>query len=112
MKVSSYQIKVIIITSIVILLPILFGLLKWSALPDQMPIHFQLSGQADGWSSKGFAVLGFPLILLAVQAVMFVALGFAAAKSNISNLIYTIVMSFIPLASIIGSIFIYTNSLK
>ena len=68
MKVTSFQVKVMIISSIVLLLPIVFGLIKWSALPDQMAVHFNLSGQADGWASKGFAVFGFPLMLLATMA--------------------------------------------
>lgn len=112
MKVTSFQIKVMIITGIVILLPIIFGLIKWSALPDQMAIHFNLAGQADGWASKGFAVIGFPLIMLVVHVLMFVLYGFIFSKININNAIYAILMALIPLTTIIGSIIIYSNSLK
>ena len=52
-------------SSIVILLPILFGLLFWNQLPEQMTTHWGLDGTADGWSGRGFAVFGLPLILLA-----------------------------------------------
>ena len=112
MKVTSFQVKVMIISSIVLLLPIVFGLIKWSALPDQMAVHFNLSGQADGWASKGFAVFGFPLIMLVVHVLMFVLYGFIFSKINLNNVIYAILMALIPLTTIIGSIIIYSNSLK
>ena len=47
--------------SIVILLPILAGLLLWNRLPEQIPTHWGPTGEVDGWSSKGFAVIGLPL---------------------------------------------------
>lgn len=58
---------VLIITSIVILLPVLAGLILWNQLPDQMPTHWNSAGEIDGWSSKAFAVFALPLILLAAQ---------------------------------------------
>ena len=61
------NLKVLIITSIVILLPILVGLVLWNQLPDSMPSHWNAAGEVDGWSSKPFAVFGLPLILLGAQ---------------------------------------------
>ena len=46
-----------ILTSVLILLPILAGLLLWNSLPAEMPIHFNISGVADNYASKGFAVI-------------------------------------------------------
>ena len=59
--------KTLLITSVVILLPILVGLVLWNQLPDQIPSHWDASGEIDGWSSKPFTVFGMPLILLALQ---------------------------------------------
>ncbi|GIP35220.1 DUF1648 domain-containing protein [Paenibacillus sp. J2TS4] len=28
--------------------------MEWSGLPDQIPIHFNAAGEADGWGGKGF----------------------------------------------------------
>ena len=61
------NLKVLIITSIVILLPILAGLILWNQLPEQMPTHWNAAGEIDGWSSKPFAVFGLPAIMLAAQ---------------------------------------------
>ena len=61
------NLKVLIITSIVILLPILAGLILWNQLPEQIPTHWNAAGEIDGWSSKPFAVFGLPAIMLAAQ---------------------------------------------
>ena len=59
--------KQLIISSILILLPIVFGLLMWDQLPDTMTTHWGVDGQADGWSSKGFAIFFLPLFLLGMH---------------------------------------------
>lgn len=57
----------LIIGTIVILLPMVAGIILWDKLPDTMATHFGASGNADGFSSKAFAVFGLPLILAALQ---------------------------------------------
>ena len=57
----------LLVSSVVILLPILFGLVFWNYLPEQMTTHWGFSGNADGWSSRSFGVLGLPFILLLVH---------------------------------------------
>ncbi len=59
--------KTLIITSLLILLPVVFGVVMWDKLPEKMPTHFGLDGTPDGWNSKGFAVFGLPLIVLALD---------------------------------------------
>ena len=56
-----------IVSSAVILLPMVFGLIVWDKLPASMPIHWGADGKADGFSSPFVAVLIFPLILLALH---------------------------------------------
>lgn len=57
--------KRFLIPGAVILLPCVLGLLLWNRLPQELPTHFNLAGQTNGWSSKAFAVFGIPLICLA-----------------------------------------------
>ena len=59
--------KQFIISSIVILLPILFGLIFWDKLPETFATHWGADGQPDGWSSKAFAVFAMPILLVAMQ---------------------------------------------
>jgi uncharacterized membrane protein len=57
----------LLLSSAVILLPLLVGLLLWDRLPEQMATHWGSGGTADGWSSRPVAVFGMPLLLLAIH---------------------------------------------
>ena len=57
----------IVISSLIILLPILFGLMMWNDLPDTMTTHWGADGHADGFGTKAFAVFGNPVILLVLH---------------------------------------------
>lgn len=59
----------IIISSIVLFLPILFGMIMWHDLPDTIVTHWGADGNADGTGGKAFAVFGLPAILLALHVV-------------------------------------------
>ena len=52
---KSYK-KVISLSLIVTLLPILVGLLLWNRLPEQLPNHWNINGQIDGWMPKAYSV--------------------------------------------------------
>ena len=56
-----------ILTSIVILLPMLAGILLWGQLPERMATHWGVNGEADGWSSRPVVVFGMPVFLLAIH---------------------------------------------
>lgn len=59
--------KSLILSSVVTLLPTVFGLVFWNKLPDLMTTHWNVNGVADGYSSKAFAVFAVPLIVLALH---------------------------------------------
>ena len=59
--------RTLAVTSVLILLPILAGLIFWNELPARMATHWGADGRPDGWSSRGFAVFGLPACLLAVH---------------------------------------------
>lgn len=59
--------SLLILTSAIILLPMIAGLILWSALPEKIPTHWNAAGQIDGWSGKGFAVFGVPAFMLGVH---------------------------------------------
>lgn len=60
----------IIISSVIILLPMVFGLIMWNELPDTMTTHWGADGTADGFMAKGTAICLIPLILLATNFLM------------------------------------------
>ena len=105
------NLKTLIITSIVILLPILAGLYLWNKLPEQVPSHWNANGEVDGWSSKPFFVFGLPGILLAAQWLC--ALGTAAdpKKANHSGKIMHLVLWIIPVLSLALNTITYMTAL-
>ena len=101
-----------ILTSIVTLLPILLGLLLWDKLPDQLPTHFGIDGAADGWSSKGFAVFGLPLIMLLFHIV--ICLGTRLDKHNRGHneKVMNLVGLLFPILSIVNGGYMYTRAME
>ena len=54
----------LIASSIVILLPMLLGLLAKKLLPEEVAIHWNAHGVADGWGNPALVFLILPPILL------------------------------------------------
>lgn len=61
------QWKILIQTSLVCLLPILLGVALWEKLPDMVAIHFDINNNPDTFASKGVAVFGLPVLMMAFQ---------------------------------------------
>ena len=57
----------LILSSLVTLIPVAIGLILWKRLPDTMPVHWGVSGNADAVAGPWFIVFLLPLILLALQ---------------------------------------------
>jgi len=105
------NLKTLIITSIVILLPILAGLLLWNQLPDPMPTHWNAAGEIDGWSSKPFAIFGLPAILLAAQWLCVLGTAADPKKNNHPEKILHLVLWIIPVLSVVLHMFVYLIAL-
>ena len=103
--------KTLIIASIVTILPILIGLLVWDRLPDVMATHFGMDNEANGWSSKAFAVFGLPLFLLAMEWIAAVVTSQDPRRQNISPKMFTLVLWIIPMVSVVCGAAIYTYNL-
>ena len=61
------NLKMLLLTSAVILLPMVAGLLLWDQLPATMNIHWGADGQPDGAAGKAFAVFAPSLFILAAH---------------------------------------------
>ena len=82
----------LLITSIVTMLPVLAGVLLWNRLPDMMATHFGADNQADGLSSKAFAVFGIPLIGLVILWVAAFVTAHDPKKQHISPKMFSLVL--------------------
>ena len=103
--------KTLILTSIVILLPILIGILLWNKLPDSMAVHFNFDNEADGYREKWFAVIIAPFILLAVHLIMAMIIAADPRKKNISSKVYGINIWILPSLSLALAAVIYVYNL-
>ncbi len=95
------NLKKIIISSLIILLPMIIGVIFWDKLPEQVPTHFNLEGEADGWSSKAFAVFGLPLILLAMHLVCVIGTSIDPKNKNINGKPFGLVLWIVPAISFV-----------
>ncbi len=103
--------KTLILTSVVMLLPILIGILLWNKLPDSMAVHFNFDNEADGYREKWFAVIIAPFILLAVHLIMAMIIAADSRKKNISSKVYRINMWILPSLSLALTAVIYVYNL-
>ena len=105
------NLKVLILTTVVMLLPILAGLILWDQLPEQMPTHWNAAGDVDGWSGKAFAVFGLPLIMVAAQWLCMLGTAADPKKNNHSEKVLHLVLWIIPVLSVVLHAVTYATAL-
>lgn len=101
----------VIIASLLTVAPIFAGLILWGKLPERMPTHWGINGEADGFSSKPFAVFALPLIML---ALLWVCLFFTAKdvkNKNQNPKIQNAVIWIVPILSCVVSAVTYCTAL-
>lgn len=71
MRDTLYQ-RIIHILTLVVLLAIWVSIpLCWGSLPEQIPIHFDFAGNANGWGGRA-SILLMPAIITVTTVIMFV----------------------------------------
>ena len=91
----------VIISSIVILLPILIGLFIWNFLPDRIVTHWNFNGEADGWSGKGFTVFGLPMILFVAHWICVIFTSFDSKNKEQNRKVSSMVLWIMPVISLL-----------
>ena len=103
--------KTLIIASIVTVLPALIGILCWDRLPDVMATHFGINNEADGFSSKAFAVFGLPAVLLAILWLVAFVTSQDPKRQNISHKMFTLGLWIAPVVSLVIAATMYPVNL-
>jgi len=104
--------KHIIISSLLILSPILIGLILWNRLPDRIPTHFGFNGKADQYSSKAFSVFFMPVFLLFIHWFMIWGTMMDPKHEKVSDKIYTMIIYSVPLISVFTNLTIYLKAIN
>lgn len=103
--------KLALFTSILILLPSLVGCVFWNQLPEEIPTHFNLLGQADGYNHKMSAIFGLPTLMLLMHWLLLFLMIKDPKSSNISSKIQLLIYWIIPFVSCLSMISIFGESL-
>lgn len=102
---------ILLATSIIVLLPMVFGLAVWDSLPDVMATHWGIDNQPNGFSSKGMVVFGMPLIMLAMQWFCLICMEFDIKKRNHSATVVKFVLWIVPAVSLMTMAVTYSVAL-
>lgn len=101
----------LLVSSIITLLPILFGMMFWDRLPDRIATHWGANGEANGYSGKAFAVFGIPLLLLAVHWLCMVVTSKDVKNKRQNRKAFGMVFWLIPAVSVYTSAVVYASAL-
>ena len=99
-----------IITLVALLLPMLAGVIIWNKLPDVVATHWGPNGEPDGYSSKAFAVFGWPSIILALHLIASLVTAKKDANS-ISDKLFSLLLWICPVMSILIAALTYATAL-
>ncbi len=103
--------RTLILTSLVLLIPVIVGLLLWNRLPDPMPTHWNIHGEVDGWSSKSFTVFGLPALMLLLQWVCLLACKADPKHQNYNPKMLKLGLWICPAIGLLLCLFVYSAAL-
>lgn len=108
---KKINMKILIITGLVCIIPIFFGIYYYNELPEQVAVHFNYNNVPDNFAPKLFAVVGIPFLLLILQILMCV-INDLSDKNRVANRKIIIVSKWIiPIVSIVVNITVIMFSL-
>lgn len=87
---------VLIISSIVILLPMLVGFFCRDLLAEQIAVHWGIGGQADGFASPTVAFIVIPLIMLAIHWICMIITSVIGKREEQSEKVLGLMFWIIP----------------
>ena len=100
----------LVISSLVILLPMLLGVIFWNELPETMNTHWGIDGAPDGQGGRGMMVFGVPLIMLAVHLLCVFITDRDPGNRIQSNKVFALLYWIIPVITVMSTGTIYVAS--
>lgn len=98
---KKINMKILIITSIVCLLPIIFGLIFYNSLPENIAIHWGIDNNANGYFSKPAFVFGMPIIMVALQVFLSIVSDLSDKNPEANKKAVTVYKWIIPIITIV-----------
>lgn len=69
---SKPSYRITIITILIVVVQIIVSVMTYPLLPDNVPSHWNLMGQVDGYDSKFFIAVLWPLVSVVTSGILFV----------------------------------------
>lgn len=98
---KKFDKKTMILTTIICMLPMIFGLIVYDKIPDMVPTHWNVAGEIDGYSSKVFAVFGLPAFMTIISLFVQVAMATDPKDASSSHKMQMIGVWIAPILSVI-----------
>ena len=95
------NIKSLIITSIVCLLPIICGLMFYNELPESIAIHWGINNNPNGYFSKPAFVFGLPIMMLALQVFCCIVSDLSDKNPEANKKAVTVYKWIIPIITVV-----------
>ena len=78
--------------------PMIYGLIMWKKLPEQMPIHFNADGDVDTWGGRWMNVILLPLLMVLGNAFVHLSFNIKARKmgENVKSKLLFVFKWFMP----------------
>ena len=89
----------LIVSSVLIILPVLFGLIFWNRLPERVPVHWGMNGTPDGWGSPAMVVFLLPFILLLIHWVCMFVMACDSGNRNQNKKVFGLIFWICPVIS-------------
>ena len=103
--------KEIIITTLLTFIPLIVGFLLWNSLPEMIPVHFGVDGQADNYYAKSKAILLLGLLLPVLHVLCLFGTMSDPKRNNISGKLFNIVLWITPVVGLLMSVVCYGSAL-
>jgi uncharacterized membrane protein len=92
--------KMLILTTVICILPIIMSLMVFDRLPDQVPVHWNFKGEVDNYASKQFGAFGLPLLMAFINFIVHMGLNNDPKKANYSVVLKQFSMWLIPVMTL------------
>lgn len=100
--------KILIITVILCLIPIIFGISVYDQLPEEVAVHFDMNNNPNNFMTKQFAIFVIPAIMAIFQTILCIVIDLVNDKKE-NKKFYIITKFILPIIDIIvySSIILY-----
>lgn len=99
-----------IMTSAVVLCPMLIGILLWNKLPDEMAVRFNTNNEVLSYSPKGFVIFGIPIMLFVCHFFCMLPMIIDPKDTKISRKMVLLLIWITPVISLptCGGLLVYS----